>query len=140
MNPTMKTIASFIVFGSLATAVTLVAASVDTSKLPPGSSQKGVTYAKDIKPIFDKSCIRCHGAERPKAGLRLDGLETALKGTKDAKVIQPGKSVESLLVHAIAQLGPEDGWMPPVGNKAGISPLTKEQVGLIRAWIDQGAK
>jgi uncharacterized membrane protein len=140
MNPNLKFIASLTTLGALSTAVTLVAASVDTSKLPAPSSQKGVTYAKDIKPILDKSCVRCHGAERPKAGLRLDGLETALKGTKDGKVIQPGKSADSVLVHAIAQLGAEDHWMPPVGNKAGIGPLTKEQVALIRAWIDQGAK
>jgi len=30
--------------------------------------------------------------------------------------------------------------MPPLKNKAGIKPLTPEQIGLIRAWIDQGAK
>ena len=49
--------------------------SVDTSKLPPASDQKDVTYAKDIKPIFDKSCVKCHGAEKPKGKLRLDSLE-----------------------------------------------------------------
>jgi hypothetical protein len=27
-----------------------------------------------------------------------------------------------------------------LGNKAGIKPLTPDQIGLIRAWIDQGAK
>jgi hypothetical protein len=31
-------------------------------------------------------------------------------------------------------------WMPPLENKAGIKPLTSGQIGLIRAWIDQGAK
>lgn len=136
----MKTIGSLTLISSLAAAVTLVGATVDTSKLPPASNQKGVTYAKDIKPIFDKSCVRCHGAEKPKAGLRLDGLEAALKGTPQEKVIKPGDSVQSPLVHSVARLGDEDHWMPPVGNRAGIEPLTKEQVGLIRAWIDQGAK
>ena len=33
-----------------------------------------------------------------------------------------------------------DAWMPPLHNKANIGPLTPEQIGLIRAWIDQGAK
>ena len=65
---------------------------VDTSKLPPASDQKGVTYAKDIKPIFEKSCVKCHGAEKPKAKLRLDSLEGALKGGEDGKVIEPGNS------------------------------------------------
>ena len=140
MNPTIKTIFPLAAVGSLAVAISGVAASVDTSKLPPAASQKGVTYAKDIKPILDKSCARCHGAERPKAGLRLDSLEGVLQGKKDGKILKAGDSAQSLVVHAIAQLGPEDHWMPPPGNKAGIAPLTKEQVGLIRAWIDQGAK
>lgn len=113
---------------------------IDKSKLPPASDKKGVTYAGDIKAIFDKSCIKCHGAEKPKARLRLDNLEGALKGGENGKVIEPGKSADSVLVHNIAWLGEEDYWMPPKDNKAKIAPLTKEEIGLVRAWIDQGAK
>jgi mono/diheme cytochrome c family protein len=113
---------------------------VDLSKIPPASDKTGVTYATDIKPIFDKSCIRCHGAEKPKARLRLDGLETALKGGEDGKVVLPGNSADSMLVHCVAHVGKPDGFMPPPRNKANIPPLTKEQIGLVRAWIDQGAK
>jgi mono/diheme cytochrome c family protein len=113
---------------------------VDTSQLPPASDQKGVTYTKDIKPIFDKSCIKCHGTEKPKAKLNLSTLEGALKGSENGKVIEPGNSADSILVHNVAHIGNEDDFMPPPDNKAKIPPLTKEQVGLIRAWIDQGAK
>ena len=113
---------------------------VDLSKIPPASDKTGVTYATDIKPIFDKSCIRCHCAEKPKARLRLDGLETALKGGEDGKVVLPGNSADSMLVHCVAHVGKPDGFMPPPRNKANIPPLTKEQIGLVRAWIDQGAK
>lgn len=116
------------------------AADVDVSKLPPPSKKTGVTYANDIKPIFDKSCVKCHGAERPKAKLRLDNLEGALKGGADGKVIEVGNSAKSQLVQSVARIGDEDTWMPPVDNKAKIAPLTNEEVGLIRAWIDQGAK
>jgi len=113
---------------------------IDKSKLPPASDKKGVTFAADIKPLFEKSCVKCHGAEKPKARLRLDNLEGALKGGDNGKVIEPGKSADSVLVHNVAWLGEEDYFMPPKGNKAGIAQLTKEEVGLIRAWIDQGAK
>jgi mono/diheme cytochrome c family protein len=113
---------------------------VDPSKLPPAADKKGVTYEGDIKAIFDKSCIKCHGAEKPKAKLRLDSLAGALKGGEDGKVIEPGKSADSVLVHNVAHVGDEDSWMPPPDNKAKIPPLTPQQVGLIRAWIDQGAK
>jgi mono/diheme cytochrome c family protein len=134
---------------------TLLAAGLDD--FPP-SKQPGVTYAKDIQPIFQKTCFRCHGADKQSAKLRLDSLEAVIKGGKDGPVIVVGKSATSDLVLNIAQIG--DTPMPPkpkpparpattngasapgrVGSQPMISPpLTKEQVGLVRAWIDQGAK
>jgi hypothetical protein len=114
--------------------------SIDASKLPPASDKKGVTFASDIKPIFDKSCVKCHGAEKQKGKLRLDSLEAALKGGQDGKVVEAGNSAGSILVANVAHLGDEDEFMPPPDNKDKIPPLTKEQIGLIRAWIDQGAK
>lgn len=117
------------------------AAKVDLSKLPPAATKANVTYEVDIKPIFEASCVKCHGAEKPKAGLKLTSLEGALKGTKEGKVIEPGNSAKSSLVISVACISDdEDTWMPPKNNKAKIAPLTKEQVGLIRAWVDQGAK
>jgi hypothetical protein len=113
---------------------------IDASKLPPAATKSGVTYASDIKAIFEKSCVKCHNAEKPKAKLNLTTLAGALKGSGDGKVIEPGHSAKSQLVASVARIGEEDDWMPPKDNKAKIGPLTTEQVGLIRAWIDQGAK
>src|ERR1043166_2738726 len=84
-------------------------AKVDVSKIPPASTAQGVTYAKDIKPIFEKSCIKCHGEEKQKGKLRLDSVAAVLKGGEDGQVIQPGKSAESLLVHNVAHVGDEIG-------------------------------
>jgi mono/diheme cytochrome c family protein len=117
-------------------AATLLAADVDVSKLPPASAKKGVTYEKEIKPLFEKSCFKCHGPEKQKGKLRLDSLEATLKGGENGKVLEAGKSAKSVLVHNVARLNPDDA-MPPEGKG---DPLTKDQVGLIRAWIDQGAK
>ncbi len=133
-------------FGKVVGAAALVVALhsnvwADASKLPPAATKANVTYATDIKPIFEASCVKCHGEERPKAGLKLTSLESTLKGTREAKVIEPGNSAKSSLVLSVAQIGEdEDLWMPPKNNKAKIEPLTKEQVSLIRAWVDQGAK
>lgn len=113
---------------------------VDLSKLPPAAAKQGVTYESDIKPIFEKSCVKCHGMQKPKAKLNLTTREGALKGGEDGKVIEPGNSTKSGMVISAARIGDEDGWMPPKKNKANIGPLTAEEVGLIRAWIDQGAK
>ena len=113
---------------------------VDLSKLPPPSDQKDVTYEKDIKPILDQSCVKCHGPQKPKAKLRLDSFEAVLAGGHDGKVIEPGNSAKSMLVINVAHAGDKDDWMPPPKNKLNIQPLTSAQIGLIRAWIDQGAK
>ncbi len=114
---------------------------VDISKLPPPSDKKGVTYEKDIKPIFEKACFKCHGEEKQKSKLRLDSLAATLKGGENGPNIIPGKSAESQLVHAVARILPEeDEHMPPKKKDGTVTELSKEQVGLIRAWIDQGAK
>lgn len=128
---------------TLAAAFGAVAAlsAADTGKLPTASTKTGLTYATDIKPIFDQSCVKCHSGDKPKAKLKLDSLENTLKGSKDGKVVVAGDSAKSPLVLSIANLTDDkDLWMPPLHNKANIGPLTPEQIGLIRAWIDQGAK
>src|SRR5689334_11211680 len=85
---------------------------LDMNKLPPAASATGVTYEKDIRPIFEASCFRCHGPQRPKADLRLDSLQGVLKGGEDGKVIVPGDSKKSLLVAAAARVN-DDVAMPP---------------------------
>jgi len=120
-----------------------IAATADDAagQLPPASTKTGVTYATDIKAILDASCVKCHSGDKPKAKLSLDTLEGALKGSKDGKILTAGDSANSLVVKAVAHLAADhDTWMPPLNNKAGIKPLTPDQIGLIRAWIDQGAK
>ena len=132
------TVATMILAGSYAA---MAKETVDTSKLPPASDKKDVTFAADIKPLFDRSCVGCHGMEKQKAKLRLDSLEAVLKGGHDGKVVMPGDSAKSSLVLSVAHLGNDpDTYMPkaPKGKKA--ESLTAAQIGLIRAWIDQGAK
>jgi len=119
-----------------ATGFLLQAAAPDISKLPPAAKQAGVTFAKDIQPIFKASCFKCHGEMKQKGGLRLDSLEATLKGGENAPNVVKGDSAKSTLVHSVARLD-EDSAMPPDGKG---DPLSKEQIGLIRAWIDQGAK
>ena len=117
--------------------LSLSAADVDLSKLPPASTKKGLTFDTDIKPLFEKSCFKCHGSEKQKGKLRLDSLDTALKGGENGNIIEPGSSAKSKVVIAVARLGDPDEAMPPEDKG---KPWDKEQVGLLRAWIDQGAK
>src|SRR5579864_4617779 len=85
---------------------------VDVSKLPPVSTQEGVTFDKDIQPLFKASCVGCHGAQRPRGGFRVDSLAAVLKGGREGKMVVPGDSKASLLAVAVAQTDPQIA-MPP---------------------------
>lgn len=113
----------------------VTAADLDLSKLPPAAKKEGVKFDSDIKPIFEKACFKCHGAEKQKGKLRVDSRDAILKGGENGKIVEVGNSAKSSLVHAVARLD-EDAAMPPEGK---ADPLTKDQIALIRAWIDQGA-
>ena len=132
---------TLILAAPLGLALTAAADDATPDTLPPVAAKTGVTYAADIKPILDESCVKCHSGDKPRGHLKLDSLEGALKGGKDGQVIVAGDSAKSPLVQAVAHVSKDDDdWMPPLHNKAGIGPLTPGQIGLIRAWIDQGAK
>lgn len=128
-----------ILFMAIVAAAGLVtrAADPDLKKLPKPADKSGLTYAADIKPMFEKSCFKCHGPDKQKAKLRVDSLEAVKKGGEDGDVLSVGKSEKSRLVQSIARILDEDENMPPEGKG---DPLTKDQVALVRAWIDQGAK
>jgi hypothetical protein len=119
---------------TLLAAVSLFAAEIDVSKLPAASAQP-VDFARDIKPIFETACMKCHGEEKPKGRFSLSTREAALKGGNEGIDIIPGDSAKSPLIHYVARLVP-DMEMPPDGKGA---PLTSQEISILRAWIDQGA-
>ena len=138
----MKKIFAFTLIAAFGTALVVSAddAKPAANTLPPASTKTGVTYATDIKPIFDAACVKCHDSTKPKvaAKLALDTLAGALKGSRDGKVITPGDSAHSDLVLSVAHVGDDPDAFMPKGK--GAKKLTNDQIGLIRAWIDQGAK
>ncbi len=105
-----------------------------------GCDQFGqVSYSKDIRPILDEACMRCHevgGEGQEKSGLSMETYEDLMKGTKYGPMIVPGDSLTSNLVILIEGRSDPSIYMP----KGEHGPLTKKQIDLIRKWIDQGAK
>src|SRR6266436_6513614 len=111
----------------------LSGAELDLTKLPP-PAKRVVSFENEVKPLLAAHCVQCHGPDKQKSGLRLDQKEAALKGGETyAPDIRPGQSAQSPLIQFVAGLVP-DMKMPAKGE-----PLTPEEVGLLRAWIDQGA-
>jgi len=99
------------------------------------ADQRPVDFDKDIKPILVRACINCHGAEKQRGGLRLDSRDAALQGGNTGVVLKSGDPARSRLLQIVAGTDKELQ-MPPEGKK----PLTAEEVGLLRAWIEQGIK
>ena len=97
-----------------------------------------VDFGKDILPIFRQNCIACHNAKDQEGDLVLETPQGIRKGGESGAAIVEGKGMESLLLRSAAKL--DKPFMPPKSNKVGASPLTPQQLGLLKLWIDQGAK
>ncbi len=117
----------------LAAALTLGVGGASAQELPP-PAEKTVDFKADIWPIFESKCLECHGAEKKKSGLRMHTKADAMTGGTEGPMLVAGKSAESLIVQLMAGTNENFDRMPPEGD-----PLTPEQIGLVRAWIDQGA-
>jgi mono/diheme cytochrome c family protein len=98
----------------------------------PAPAARPVDFAKDIQPIFEASCVQCHGRGKAKGAFSLETRADFLAGGDAGSPVVPGKSAESLVVEMISGLNPENV-MPQKGKK-----LSREQVAVFRAWIDQG--
>ncbi len=100
----------------------------------PADSDGASLFREKVAPILKAECFRCHSAEAEKVrgGLRVDAREALLEGGDSGPAIVPGKSGESLLIHAIRH---EDGMaMPPKKPR-----LSEEIVADIAKWVDLGA-
>jgi hypothetical protein len=98
----------------------------------PAASTETINYEKDIKPILSEHCYGCHGPVYHKNGLRLDVKADALKGGYSGQDLIPGNSADSRLIKMVS--GAPGYQRMPMKH----APLTNEQIGLLRAWIDQG--
>ena len=87
-------------------------------------------FETEVRPVLTGNCLKCHGPEKQKGGLRLDSAEAALRGGESGLAVVPGKPLESLLIEAINHEGLE---MPPNGQLA-----AEQRAALIR-WVEMGA-
>lgn len=99
-----------------------------------GTSHKPIDYNTQVKPIFNKKCITCHGGVKQKAGFSLLFREEALGNTKSGKpAIIPGKPGESELIRRVTERDPEERM--PFKHE----PLSKTEINILRQWIKEGA-
>lgn len=93
-------------------------------------AQEKIDFAKDILPVLEDRCIKCHGPEKQKGKLRLDTREFTVE-----HVVKPGDADGSELIERIILPPGHDDIMPPKGD-----PLTEKQVAAFKQWINEGAE
>ena len=91
-------------------------------------------YEREVRPILEQTCFKCHGAEKQKGGLRLDQKEGMLGGGDSGEpAVVRGKSAESQLIKLITTTNPDEV-MPQKAER-----LKPEQIAILKSWIDRGA-
>ena len=100
----------------------------------PAPVERTVSFTQDVKPILAHNCFACHARDKHSGALSLDRRELMLKGGETGPALVVGKSASSELIRRVSLPGGE-GMMPPAGKR-----LSAEEIGILRAWIDQGAK
>lgn len=102
--------------------------------LAEAGSAAPVSYETDIKPIFRRHCLKCHGDDTQKADLNLQSYASTMKGGSGGKVLTAGRTSQSLLFEAITNTD-ESARMPP-----NSPPLSEKEIEQIRVWITEGLR
>jgi len=113
--------------------LSLAAAPADLAARLPPAAARPVDFVREIQPLLENACVKCHAKGKEKGGFSLETREALLRGGDTGAGMAVGKSAESLIVESVSGLN-DDLVMPKKGSR-----WTPEQVGLLRAWIDQGA-
>src|SRR5688500_1183750 len=92
-------------------------------------------YSARIQPIFDQSCVGCHGPEKSKGGLRLDSYAALARGGDGGPIIVAGAPDRSEIYRRITLPHDDDEVMPSDGKKL----LSPAQHDLLARWIEAGA-
>jgi hypothetical protein len=97
------------------------------TEAPAATAQ--ISFAKDVLPILDNYCAKCHGIDQIKEGLDLTSYSNLMQGSFNGPVITPGNAKESLLVDLVSK-----GKMPKRGDKPSAADLQ-----VIINWVNAGA-
>ena len=102
------------------------------------AEKKKINFDRDIRPILSDNCFHCHGpdAKNRKAKLQLHTFELATADRKRGKAIVPGDAMASDIIKRMITDDEDDLMPPPDSNRH----MTKEQIDLVKRWIDEGAK
>ncbi|MCA9111413.1 MAG: hypothetical protein KDA52_15780 [Planctomycetaceae bacterium] len=135
MKPTTIIAAGLLLFGSQ-----FLFAEDEPGAITPEAVtlDRPVDFQQDVLPMLQAKCLACHSASKKEGSLVLENVESILTGGDSGPAVVPGKPDESLLfTQATRQT---ESFMPPIPNGANAKPLTPHEAGLLKLWIEDGAK
>jgi len=99
------------------------------------TQKKKINFVKDVQPIFEFNCVACHRADYDKGGVQMQNRDVLYKGGDSGPGLVPGQPDKSW-VYLTMTLDKDDDLLMPPAKKGG--PLPKEEIEIIRLWIEQG--
>ena len=116
------------------------AAAERTARVQVPKTVQKIYFARQIKPLLERSCSTCHSGEKPRGLFRVDRRDALLKGgASGTAAIVAGHSETSALIDYVSAKVPESE-MPPRAVRERFPAMTPDEIALLRAWIDQGAE
>ena len=94
-------------------------------------------FVKDVAPILEASCVKCHDEKKSKGKLNMATKAGFEKGGEDGKLVEPGKPDDSAMIKSILLPADDDDAMPP---KDKAPRPTAAQIDTLKKWIADGAK
>ena len=104
-------------------------AATATQAAPPAAKAASVSFAKDVKPILDQKCVKCHGGEKTEAQLSYKTYEDLMKGSENGPVVKPGSAADSDFVKLVV-----NGKMPKRATQ-----LPANEIKILTDWVNAGA-
>ena len=107
----------------------------DSDETGPIAVAEADVYQDLIHPIFEETCIQCHGPDKSKGDLRMDSFELVMLGGELGDTIVPGDIDASELIYRLHLEIDDDEHMPPEGKPQ----PTEGQIAILEWWIQVGA-
>jgi uncharacterized membrane protein len=102
-----------------------------------GCTERPVSYSAQVQPIIEKHCVECHAPGQlgyEESGLEMTSYASLMKGTRFGPIIEPGDSMNSVLIQLI-----EGRAHPSIAMPHGRNPIPDSEIAVLRKWVEQGA-
>lgn len=99
------------------------------------SQEPAVDFVRDVAPVLQRHCVQCHGIEKQKGDLRLDGKAHVFPEGEDSELVVAGKPDDSEMIRRVELPDGDDDLMPQQGER-----LKPAEVAVLRSWIASGAE